>query len=281
MRFQRLHPSIPTEIPSFHSLTLFAFVLLLTPHSTHALWPQPRSLQNGTSALRLAPSFTITVAVPNAPADLLAAAQRTHARLFADKLARLEPTHGAADLPALSRANVLPGLTLRLEGDGVPEWGVRRVAEEACAAFEARREGYSLDVPADGSGAVLSAASTLGLFRGLNTFAQLWYYYYRCARAAADGIGGSGNYALGEGEDAPLGAGAGACDGSSSEMVYTLMAPVMIKDSPAYVRHGRDYPLPVESWTDLGDGDSRIAGSCWTPRETCTSSRPFFRPEMN
>jgi len=248
MRFTRLHPSNPTETPFFHSLTLFAFlVLLITPHSTHALWPQPRSLQNGTSALRLAPSesFTITVAVPNAPADLLAAAQRTRARLFTDKLARLEPTHGAADVRALSNANsnVLPGLTLRLEGDGAPEWGVRRVAEEACAPLEGRqaREGYSLEVPADGSGAVLSAASTLGLFRGLNTFAQLWYYY-RCA----DGIGG-GDYARGEGEDAPLGAGAGACgdgDGSSSsEMVYTLMAPVMIEDSPAYVRRGRDYCL--------------------------------------
>jgi len=172
---------------------------------------------------------------------------------------------------------VLPGLTLRLEGDCAPEWGVRRVAE-ACAPLEARQEGYSLDVPADGSGAVLSAASTLGLFKGLNTFAQLWYYY-RCA----DGIGGS-DYARGEGDNAPPGAGAGACgdgDGSSSEMVYTLMLPVMIEDSPAYVRRGRDYCLrPVESWTDLGNGDSHIAGSCWTRHETCTSSLVSRRDEL-
>jgi hypothetical protein len=61
-------------------------------------------------------------------------------------------------------------------------------------------------------------------------------------------------------------------------MVYTLMAPVMIEDSPAYVRRGRDYCLrPVESWTDLGNGDSHIAGSCSTPRETCTSC-PFIAP---
>jgi hypothetical protein len=174
-----------------------------------------------------------------------------------------------------ANSNVLPGLTLRLEGDGAPEWGVRRVAEEACAPLEARQEGYSLSVPADGSGAVLSAVSTLGLFRGLNTFAQLWYYY-RCAQA---GGGGGGDYARGEGEDASPGAAVDACgDGSSSEMVYTLMAPVMIEDSPAYVRRGRDYCLrPVQSWTDLGNGDSHIAGSCSTPRETCMSSF-FFAP---
>jgi hypothetical protein len=126
-------------------------------------------------------------------------------------------------------------------------------------------------MPADGSGAVLSAASTLGLFRGLNTFAQLWYYYRR-----ADGIGGS-DYARGEGEDAPD-ADVDACDdgdGSSSQTGYMLVAPVMIEDSPAYVRRGSDYLRPVESWTDLGNGDSHIAGSCSTPRETCTSS--FFR----
>jgi hypothetical protein len=72
-----------------------------------------------------------------------------------------------------------------------------------------RDEAYNLSVPADGSGAVLSARTTLGLFRGLNTFTQLWYYY------------------AGDGDDA------GACAGA---VVYTLSAPVAIQDSPAYVR---------------------------------------------
>jgi hypothetical protein len=115
-----------------------------------------------------------------------------------------------------------------------------------------RRGTLSLGHAGDGSGAVLSAASTLGLLRGLNTVAQLWYYY-RCA----DGIGGS-DYARGEGEDAPH-VDVGACD---------------------YVRRGSDYLRPVESWTDLGNGDSHIAGSCSTPRETCTSSHFSRRDEL-
>ncbi len=67
----------------------------------------------------------------------------------------------------------------------------------------------------------------------------------------ANGIGGGTNCARGEGDDAPdAGAGAGdEGDGSSSEMVYMLMVPAMIEDSPVNVRRGRDHCLrPVESW---------------------------------
>ena len=211
----RLLPSIPT-LSFHHSLTLITpiIILLILPHGTHALWPQPRSLQTGQSALRLAPSFNITVDVPNAPADLLAAVERTRWRLATDKLARLDPTRGAADRPAISGANSLPGLVLRLEGDGAPERPMKRIAEEARAPLGTRDESYSLGVPDGGSEAVLSAASTLGLFRGLNTFAQLWYYCDdECDGADADG---------------------GADGGGST--VYMLTAPVMIQDWPAYVR---------------------------------------------
>ena len=199
----RLLRSIPTL--SFYSLTLITLLLVFLPHGTHALWPQPHLLSSGQSALRLAPSFTITVAVPNAPADLLAAVERTRLRLATDQLARLDPTRGAADLPAVSSANALPALVLRLEGDGAPELPVRPIAEEARAPIGTRKESYSLGVPDDGNQAVLSALTTLGLFRGLNTFAQLWY-------SADGGVDGGG------------------------ETVYMLTAPVMIRDRPAYVR---------------------------------------------
>ena len=210
----RLLRTIPTL--SFHSLTLLLLLVLL-PHGTHALWPQPRSLNSGQSALRLAPSFTITVAVPNAPVDLLAAVERTRWRLATDKLARLDPTRGAADRPAVSSANALPALVLRLEGDGAPERPVRRIAEEAGAPLGTREESYSLGVPDDGNQAVLSAPTTLGLFRGLNTFAQLWY-------SCDGGVDGGGS------------------------MVYMLTAPVMIQDWPAYVRSF----VRCFSWCDHG-----------------------------
>ena len=198
-----------------HLLLLYSSIFLLSLRTAHALWPQPRSLQNGTSALRLAPptSFTITIAFADAPADLHAAVERTRAQLFADNLARLVPSRGAEDVPALAHANVLPGLVLRLEpgeAQARARARAREIAVEARGPIGAREEGYRLDVPADGSGAVLCARSTLGLFRGLNTFAQLWFSY-GCGAEALDG------------------------DGEGGAVVYTLSAPVAIEDSPAYV----------------------------------------------
>jgi hexosaminidase len=190
-------------------LCLLPFIFI-SLQGTHALWPQPRSLQTGSSALRLAPpiSFTITIAIPNAPADLQAAVERTRAYLFTDKLARLVPSRGAEDLPAVARANSLPGLTLRLLDE---KDGAREIAVEARDKIGEREEGYWLDVPGDGSGAVLRANSTLGLFRGLNTFAQLWWSYdYRDDALDHDGD-------------------------RDGVVVYTLSAPVVIQDSPAYV----------------------------------------------
>ena len=194
-------------------------LLLLSLQGTHALWPQPSKLQTGTSALRLAPNttFKITTDVPNPPADLLAAVQRTHVYLFTDNTARLVPSHGAEDLPTLSHAKVVPGLTLRLEARGEGEGTAivsREIALEARTYILDRQEEYTLNVPVDGTEAVLSATSTLGLFRGLNTFAQLWYTYdYGKEVVDRDG------------------------DGKNHErmVVYTLSAPVAIQDSPAYV----------------------------------------------
>jgi hexosaminidase len=196
-------------------------LLFFSLQGTHALWPQPNQLQTGTSALRLAPNttFKITVDVTNAPADLLAAVQRTRDYLFTDNLARLVPSHGAEDLPALSHAKALPGLTLRLlaQGDATGEGsGVvsREIALEARTYILDRQEGYVLNVPDDGTEAVLTAASTLGLFRGLNTFAQLWYTYDYGKEALDQDHHGDDGHAV---------------------VVYTLSAPVAIQDSPAYV----------------------------------------------
>ncbi|KAF8483475.1 hypothetical protein DFH94DRAFT_818807 [Russula ochroleuca] len=56
---------------------------------------------------------------PQRPRRPQAAVARTHAYRFTDNLAHLEPSHGAEDLPALTSAlaNMLPGLTLRLEAE--------------------------------------------------------------------------------------------------------------------------------------------------------------------
>ena len=178
------------------SITLLLCALGLLPEAVHALWPQPRNLRTGTGALRLDASFAIDVAVPNAPQDLLDAAERTRASLFSDQLGRLVVGRGADDLQNGRPANMLSSLSLSLLGD--TSAALQSIATEATLPLGSRDEAYSLVVPSDGSGAVLSANSTLGLFRGLTTFGQLWY--------------------------------------TANGTVYTLDAPVIIQDSPAYVR---------------------------------------------
>jgi hexosaminidase len=170
-----------------------AFLLLLVASPALALWPQPTSISNGTTPLRLAPGFSISLAgVHNAPADLSAAAQRTLTQLQSDKLARLVVGRGASDAPVAAKAKQLTSLKVSLSGV------TQSVATEAVKPLGTRDESYTLSVPAAGGAATLSAKTTLGLFRGLATFSQLWY----------------------------------TVDGT----VYTLSAPFEIEDAPAFVR---------------------------------------------
>ena len=92
-------------------------------------------------------------------------------------------------------APVLSSVSLVLEDGAV----VRSISEEAVQPLGNRSEGYSLYVPDDGSEAIISANSTLGLLRGLTSFEQLWYVL--------------------------------------DDVTYTNLAPVTIEnDAPAYVR---------------------------------------------
>ncbi|KAI0642951.1 N-acetylhexosaminidase [Trametes meyenii] len=179
-------------------MKLLAFaVLIATMYSpVLALWPQPQSIETGSSTLRLAPGFQITVTGHGVPGDLLAAVGRTKKALFADKLGRLVVGRGAADAPTFAQAKSLSRLTLSLEKGA----SFASITSEAQKAPEDRDEAYHLVLPADGSGATITANSTLGLFRGLTTFSQLWYEH--------------GN------------------------TVYTVSAPVTIQDAPAYPYRG-------------------------------------------
>ncbi|KAF8226007.1 N-acetylhexosaminidase [Tricholoma matsutake] len=147
------------------------FLLAIAPWAVKAIWPIPRSLQTGYSLLKLSPSFHITLNINNPPQDLLDAVACTNSYIHTDKLQRLVVGRGANDSAALTLAPTLPELSISLNGATTP----RAIAVEAVQPLEARSEGYSLHVPNDGSSAVLTANSTLGLFRGLTTFEQLWY----------------------------------------------------------------------------------------------------------
>lgn len=170
-------------------------ILVLSFAVSHVLclWPMPKSLQTGTTPLVLANNFKI-VNIPHSPADLETAISRTSSFIKNDKLERLVVGRSSADASKAQHAKQLGSLVLSLSRGAT----ARSIATEAIAPLGSRSEEYTLHVPADGSSATLSANSTLGLFRGLTTFEQLWYQL-------------------------------------DDHTTYTMQAPISIVDSPAFV----------------------------------------------
>jgi hexosaminidase len=118
---------------------------------------------------------------------------RTITQLRTDNMQRLVVGGGATDVAKFTHASNLHTLTLSLTSKSALS-----IAQNAQLPLSSRVESYSLHVPSDGSVATLSANTSLGLFRGLTTFTQLWYTYQRT--------------------------------------IYTISAPIYIFDKPAYVR---------------------------------------------
>ncbi|KAG5721483.1 hypothetical protein E4T56_gene13238 [Termitomyces sp. T112] len=150
---------------------LYLGAAVLLPNSVFGLWPIPRNLQLGTTFLKLASSFDVEINFNDAPQDLLDAVNRTKVYLETDGLRRLVVGRGQNDSTAIAQALELSHLTISLSSTIAP----RSIAEEAILPLGTRSESYSLSIPSDGSPATLRADSTLGLFRGLTTFTQLWY----------------------------------------------------------------------------------------------------------
>jgi len=101
---------------------------------------------------------------------------------------------------------------------------VKSISEDTVAGLGASDESYTLWVPADSGTAILTANTAIGLFRGLTTFEQLWYNL----------------------------------DGST----YTLIAPIHVSDSPAYVSLSGVFLHPTNA-----DIPSLIEDSCSIPPE--------------
>ena len=155
-----------------------------------ALWPLPHSITTGSTGLVLSPSFKIKVNGPY-PEDLESAVVRTLNYIQTDKHERLVVGRGSVDVATIQSAKQLNSLVVTSN-----DWNT--IATEARTPLDTRDESYTLNIPSDGSPATLSASSTLGLFRGLTTFSQIWYTY--------------------------------------NTTIYTIEAPISISDSPAFVR---------------------------------------------
>lgn len=126
------------------------------------------------------------------PSDLQCAVARTLSYIQNDKHERLVVGRGSVDVATIESAKQLHSLIVFSKNSTT-------IASEAIAPLGTRDEAYILDIPSDGSPATLSANSTLGLFRGLTTFSQVWYTY--------------------------------------KSNIYTVEAPISIADSPAFVRY--------------------------------------------
>ncbi|KAL0064340.1 Glucosamine-6-phosphate isomerase (Glucosamine-6-phosphate deaminase) (GNPDA) (GlcN6P deaminase) [Marasmius tenuissimus] len=217
-----------------------SLALILLLHHASALWPIPRSLETGTTLLKLAEDFDFKLDIDSPPEDLTNAIARAKDLLENDKLQILVPDRGESNRGGLENAKSLSGLTLAL-ADNAPT--IRPIATEAIDELHARDESYSLIVPDDGSDATLQANSSLGLFRGLTTFGQLWY----------------------------------DLDGAT----YTTMAPVTVSnDSPAYPYRGvhldtsRNF-FPVSDIKRMLDGMSWVKMSTFHWHVTDSQSWPL------
>ncbi|PPQ72305.1 hypothetical protein CVT24_004582 [Panaeolus cyanescens] len=181
-------------------ILLSTFILCIC-HGVVALWPMPRSLQTGSTYVTLASDFRIEIqGAANPPQDLIDAVSRSKERLRSDKLQRLIVGRGSSDRSRLASAPALAKLTLNLTPSVSSP---ASIMQEITKDIAGRSESYSLTVPNSNTGtAVISSNSTLGLFRGLTTFEQLFY---------DDGQG----------------------------VVYTYQAPIQItNDSPAFPYRG-------------------------------------------
>lgn len=186
-------PSLPLGRPYLAVIFIATWV-----HNVACLWPMPRFYQSGSTPLALASTFGIDVKISNVPNDLTEAVTRTLSYLKTDQLERLVVGRGAADVARVKNAKQLKSLELHLALGAAK---ARSISTEAIAPLGSRREEYTLTIPTTGAPAILSANSTLGLFRGLTTFEQLWY--------------------------------------TAENISYTLEAPMDIIDSPAFVSYMR------------------------------------------
>jgi len=141
------------------ALTLFASL----GAASAAIWPNPSALTNGSS--------TIVVAPGEAFFDLGSASSCNTLAQAAARYQQLAFPHPSAD----ESSAVLPSLAVAVED-----------LDESHPTLTTD-ESYSLNVPADGSAASLTAATVYGALRGLETFSQLVVFDFENRQYFIDG----------------------------------------------------------------------------------------------
>ncbi|KDN42718.1 glycoside hydrolase family 20 protein [Tilletiaria anomala UBC 951] len=198
-----------------------ALYALCSLRGARALWPQPASMTNGSSALQLNVSnFQINLP-SNAPLDLQQAAERSMAEMRLSSMQPLVVGRGAKNAAVVEQAPLLTSINVAIGSSSNRhrrKLSINQVALEPRATASIKSiyenmltdikeydESYTLDIPADGTSATLSAATALGALRGLTTLQQLIW------ALPADGLG---------------------------SMRYLWGAPFHIEDKPAFPYRG-------------------------------------------
>ena len=164
-RYKRKVPAVACKVPaqsdhptmvgsSYYCIILTLPLLLLFATQINALWPVPRNMITGTTALRLSDGLSITVSGFSVPSDLEEAIKRTKSLITNDSLSPLTIDRGASLTPFVKTAKLLRTLTLSLTSTSEI---VNSITVEAQKPIDARDESYILVVPSDGSGSILKA----------------------------------------------------------------------------------------------------------------------------
>ncbi|KAH9960973.1 glycoside hydrolase superfamily [Lactifluus volemus] len=212
--------------------------------------PQLRALEGPAGAGR-ATCFSSPVfvdEVPDAPEDLIAAAQRTHAQLFSDDLGTL-------------------GSTVDDDDDAVLVV-VQPIEVEARMPIGTRDEGYSLVVPTDRSHAVLKANSTIGCL-------ELWLTVQGTIYTIGAPV---------EIQDSPaypyrgfmLDTARNFFPVSDIERTLDAMSWVHINTFHWHVVDSQSFPLVVPGFTDIAEKAAYSADAVYTPHETLRISCPML-----
>ncbi|GAA5909082.1 beta-N-acetylhexosaminidase [Sporobolomyces salmoneus] len=198
------------------ALCVTLLLALTTAQTGNALWPKPQSFVNGTTPLRLAPTFDIWYSPATGrspqepPQDLARAMKRALGQITKDKHRRLNVERGEDDRSGVEQSVALDRLEVVLIASKVTP---ASISEEINKPYSELNEAYELSLPHDstsgGKIAILSANSTLGLARGLQIFTQLVYW-----------LPGSQNEGGGEG------------------ILYIPNSPLHVLDEPAFAHRG-------------------------------------------
>ena len=155
---------------------LSALVHARPPKGHLGIVPLPAEYTLGQTPICLSPDFSITTNSlgGDLPEDLWNAIIRTTEALRRTQHTYLSTEHGREHFPNEKCGAVLESLVLHYDVE--TDESVVSIKEDATRLVEDRveLEGYTLDVPL-GPEATLSSKSSLGLFRGLTTFQQLFY----------------------------------------------------------------------------------------------------------